>query len=380
VNPGTPPPLVLHVIHRLATGGLENGLVNLINHLPPQRYRHAVACVEEVTDFSRRIQRPDTALFSLHRSRQGVWAMRRELYRLCRRLRPAIVHSRNQSGLDALLPAALAGVRHRVHGEHGWDMDDLHGHRFKPALLRRLHAPLVERYVTVSQDLAHYLQQRVHVRPQRISTVCNGVDTERFHPRRHGAPDLLPPGWAAQRPLVVGTVGRLTGVKDQASLLQAFAQLKPTAQQPLRLVLVGDGPLRQDLQSQAANLGIADATWFAGDRTDVPELMQQMDLFVLPSLNEGISNTLLEAMATGLPLLASRVGGNPELIHDGEHGRLLPAADPQALAQALQALVDQPALRQAWGAASRRRAEQHFSLEAMVAGYQQVYDQVLGRH
>mgnify|MGYP001385354370 CR=1 FL=1 len=121
------PPLVLHVIHQLAMGGMENNLINLINRMPASRFRHAIACVEDFSDFRQRLARPDVEVFALHRARIGVHRLRRELFRRCRRLRPAIVHSRNRSGLDALLPARLGGVRYCVHGEHGWDVDDLHG-------------------------------------------------------------------------------------------------------------------------------------------------------------------------------------------------------------------------------------------------------------
>ncbi|EHR72000.1 sugar transferase, PEP-CTERM/EpsH1 system associated [Burkholderiales bacterium JOSHI_001] len=387
MNLRTAPPLILHVIHQFATGGLENGLVNLINHLPHDRFRHAVACVEDYTDFGRRVRREDTSLHALHRSRKGVWQVRRELYALCRKLRPSIVHTRGLSGLDALMPAALAGVQHRIHGEHGWDMHDLNGRDWKTALLKRAHSPLVERYITVSQDLGNYLEQRIHVKRQRITTICNGVDTQRFQPRGPSSPRLLPEGFAPPGCVVIGTVGRLQPVKDQQLLLQAFSRLQRPAADPsgagaaaLRLVLVGDGPLQSDLQAQAQALGIAERTWFAGDRSDVAALLQQLDVFVLPSLAEGISNTLLEAMATGLPLVATRVGGNVELVQDGENGSLVPVGDAAALAQALQALVDNPAQRQAQGAASRQRAERQFSLDAMVAQYQRVYETALQGH
>ena len=154
------PPLVLHVIHHLTTGGLENGLVNLINAMPRTAFRHAIACIEDYSSFRDRLADPSVEVVALHRSRIGVWRMRRELFRLFRRLKPAIVHTRNLSGLDAQLPARAAGVRRIVHGEHGWDVDDIHGTGRRPALLRRLHAPLVDRYITVSKDLERYLVQR----------------------------------------------------------------------------------------------------------------------------------------------------------------------------------------------------------------------------
>lgn len=374
-------PLILHVIHHLVIGGMENGLVNLINHMPETKYRHAIACVEDYSDFRQRITRPDVEVFALRRSRIGVWRMRRELFRLCRQLRPAIVHSRNQSGLDALLPARLAGVRHTVHGEHGWDVGDIDGTQLKPALLRRLHAPLVSRYVTVSRDLERYLIDRIGIQSSRIAQIYNGVDVERFTPVESRPRSAYPAGFADADSLVIGTVGRLQRVKDQATLLRAFAQLRadhPEWHSRLRLAIVGDGPLAAELQSIAEQLGIAGSTWFAGAQRDVSRLLQGFDLFALPSLNEGISNTILEAMACGLPILATAIGGNVELVRDGSCGRLFPTGDVQALARLLATYVAQPELRIEHGRAARARAEQVFSLDAMTRGYCGVYDETLG--
>ena len=373
-------PLILHVIHQLTTGGLENGLVSLINNMPESRFRHAVACIEDFSEFRSRLVRPDTEVIALHRARIGIWGLRRELYRLCRRLRPAIVHSRNQSALDALAPARLSGVRRCIHGEHGWDVNDLVGSRFKPMLLRRLHSPLIDRYITVSQDLERYLVNRVHVRPSRIARICNGVDTDTFRPATRKPVELLPAGFLGADPLVVGTVGRLQPVKDQALLLRAFAALtrgNPSIKSKVRLVIVGDGPLRNELSHLASELQIADQTWFAGSSANVPDLLRVFDVFVLPSLAEGISNTVLEAMATGLPIVATRVGGNSELVQDAVNGTLVSSGDEPALADALAGYVNDPRIRLQHGVASRRLAVNNFSLRSMLEKYQAEYERLL---
>src|SRR5450755_1075296 len=120
-------PLIVHVIHHLVIGGMENGLVNLVNSLPANRYRHAIICMEDYSDFRNRIRDPDIAVYSMHKSRLSQWQLYKGLFKLCRKLRPTIVHSRNRSGLDSLLPALVAGVPLRLHGEHGWDVDDIDG-------------------------------------------------------------------------------------------------------------------------------------------------------------------------------------------------------------------------------------------------------------
>lgn len=374
-------PLILHVIHRLATGGLENGVVNLIDGLRDAGFRHAVACIEDVSDFRHRLDRDDVAFVALHRSRVGIWRVRRQIYALCRRLRPAIVHTRNRSGLDALAPARLAGVGRCVHGEHGWDVDDLQGEQWRPALLRRLHSPLVDRYVTVSKDLERYLVRRVGIAPSRITAICNGVDVGRFAPAQRPV-HLLPPGLRAAAPFVIGSVGRIQAVKDHATLVRAFATLvagNPALRERLRLAIVGDGPLLAELRGLAQSLGVADLAWLPGALDNVPEVLRLFDVFVQPSLNEGISNTILEAMASGLPIVATRVGGNVEIVEDGRWGRLFASGDAAALAKRLDEYVDDPPLRSTHAAAARRAAVERFGLDSMVAQYRALYASLLSR-
>jgi len=373
------PPLVLHVIHRLAIGGLENGLVNLINQMPESRFRHAIACVEDYSDFRQRLVRPGIDVFALQRGRVGIWNLRRDLFRLCQRLRPAIVHSRNMSGLDALLPARLAGVPRCVHGEHGWDVHDLTGEKWKPALMRRLHSPFVDRYITVSKQLEQYLVDRVGIAPSRILQIYNGVDTERYTPALDKRRDLLPPGFANPDSVVIGTIGRIQPVKDQATLVHAFASLSksnPEFGARARLAIVGDGPLLPKLRRLVDSLGIARFTWLPGAVSNVPDVLRVFDVFVLSSLAEGISNTILEAMSTGLPVVATAVGGSMELIDEGQSGRFFEPGDVRSLAALLAEYGTNPSLRRDHGRSARRLAVDRFGLAVMVARYQAVYEQL----
>lgn len=376
------PPLVMHVIHHLVIGGMENGLVNLINHMPQDRYSHACVCIEDFSSFRTRINRPDVEVIALHRSRIGIWALRRRLFELCRRLKPAIVHSRNLSGLDALLPAALAGIPHRVHGEHGWDVGDLHGTQLRTRLLRKLHSPLVSRYVAVSRDLDLFLRDRIGIDPSRISQIHNGVDTVRFAPGKRDGIATLPDSFRERDAVVIGTVGRLQAVKDQATLVRAFAELRrqhPHLAQRARLLLVGDGPMRTPLEDLVDSLGIRDSVHFAGAQDDVPAALNAMHVFVLPSLNEGISNTVLEAMASGLPVIATAVGGNTELVQDRVVGRLFRPGDVAGLVGLLADYLDNPALLAAQGNTARRVAIERFSLTTMVSRYMELYDALIQR-
>lgn len=376
-----PRPLVLHVVHRFDTGGLENGLVNLINHMPAAAYRHAVLALTEVTAFKERVKRADVEFIALNKRPGHGIKLYPKLWLLLRRLQPAVVHTRNLGPLEMQAAAAAAGVPVRVHGEHGRELDDLDGNNRSNQRLRRLYAPFVGRWVALSQDLERYLVGKVGISQGRISQIYNGVDATRFAPAPAGLPvPIVGCPFDPARHWIVGTVGRMQGVKDQTLLARGFVralELAPVLRQTARLALVGDGPLRAQVQSVLQDAGVADLAWLPGERADVPDVMRGLNCFVLPSLAEGISNTILEAMATGLPVIATRVGGNAELVAEGRTGMLVPAADVQALAEALVAAAAGPARVAAWGAAGRLEVERRFSMQAMVAAYRGVYDQAL---
>jgi sugar transferase (PEP-CTERM/EpsH1 system associated) len=376
------PPLIAHIVHHFDVGGLENGMVNLINRIPEDRYRHAVVCMQGYSDYSRRIRHPDVRFIALDKKPGKDLGVYRRLARALRELKPDIVHTRNLSALEGQFAAAWCGVPARVHGEHGRDVFDLHGRNRKYNLLRKLARPLVHRYIALSRDLQQWLVDTVGVAPARIAQIYNGVDVERFRPRNGARGEFGPPGFAAEGKLVIGSVGRMAAVKDFPTLVRAFVDMitaRPELRAKLRLAIIGEGGSRAACHALAEQAGAADIVWLPGERADVPELMRGMDLFVLPSLGEGISNTILEAMASGLPVLATRVGGNPELVEEGVTGRLIAPGNPAALAQALLDHVDDPARLARQGGAARARVEAHFSMDAMVRGYLGVYDEVLAR-
>jgi len=370
-------PLVAHVVYRFDVGGLENGVVNLINHLSEAEFRHVVVALTEVSDFAQRIRRPDVRCIALHKRPGQTWWLYPQLLRLLRGLRPAIVHTRNLAALEVQPVAWAAGVPVRIHGEHGRDVGDLDGSHRGYQRVRRLYRPFVQQYVALSRDLQQYLVDKVQVPPARIVQVCNGVDTQRFHPGAAGIPEAIAGcPFDPARHWLVGSVGRMQTVKDQPTLVRAFVHalaLAPALRERLRLVLVGDGPLRAECEAVLAAAGVRELAWLPGERTDVPALMRGLHAFALPSLAEGISNTILEAMASGLPVLATAVGGNADLVDEGLTGRLVPAADAPAMARALAALAADPAQAAALGRAGRAAAEARFSLQAMVAAYRGVY-------
>jgi sugar transferase (PEP-CTERM/EpsH1 system associated) len=334
------------------------------------------------SEFRNRIENPNVEVFSLNRKDGRDWPARGRLFQLIRHLKPSIVHSRGMSGLDSMVPALLNGVPARIHGEHGRDMDDLNGNNRKAQWLRRLHRPLVSHYIALSKDLESYLENKIGVPARHITQIYNGVDCRHFSPSEAGRGQLPKIGFADDSSFVIGTVGRMQAVKDQLNLTKAFilaASLLPEKRDQLRLVMAGDGPLRLQCEKLLIDAGLGHQAWLPGARDDVASLMRGMDLFVLPSLAEGISNTILEAMACGLGVIATDVGGNPELVEDGVTGSLVPAANPESLAKAIVQYALKPGLAINHGRAGRARTENRFSIESMVNNYMQVYDRVLER-
>ncbi len=375
-------PLIAHVVYRFDIGGLENGVVNLVDRLPESSWRHAVVALTEVSaTFSQRVRRQDVQFVSLHKPPGHLWTLYPRLVRTLRELRPLIVHTRNLAALEAAVPAWVAGVPVRIHGEHGRDALDPDGARRRYQWVRRGYSPFVSRYVAVSKDLESYLQRRVGIAANRVVQIYNGVDSGRFRPvvgagtAIRGCPFQSPEHW------LVGTVGRMDVVKDQGTLAQAFAlavRTNPDTRERMRLIMVGEGVLRSHAERILNDAGVGELAWFAGERNDIAEVMRGLDCFVLPSRGEGISNTILEAMASALPVVATGVGGNAELIEDGLTGCVVPAGDPPAMARAILRYFDDPSLTRKHGRAGRNRVEESFSLDRMVEAYHRLYLAELG--
>lgn len=370
---------ILHVVHRFDVGGMENGVVNLINGLPED---FAEQCVLVLTAsnpvFAARIRRSNVRIIELHRPPGPTVRIFPRLYHLLRQLRPTIVHTRNVGTLETQVVAWLAGVPIRIHGEHGWDVADLIGTNRKLHRLRRVMRHFVHQQIALSAPTRHYLTERVGVPVDRISEICNGVDIGRFRPPEDRAAirAALDLPALSRNGFLIGAVGRLAAVKNLPMLLHAFAQARTRNagfERSARLVLVGDGPERSALADLVRTLRLDAVCRITGARDDVPHWLQALDLLCLPSLAEGISNAILEAMATGVPVVATDVGGNGELIRDGQTGWLVASGDADTLAARLLAcFTDRGALATA-GAAARRLAVTQFSLERMIDAYHQTY-------
>ncbi|MBF0628812.1 MAG: TIGR03088 family PEP-CTERM/XrtA system glycosyltransferase [Magnetococcales bacterium] len=361
---------IAHLVYRFDIGGLESVVARLIDHLPHDRFDHAVISLTEITDFRHRIHHPRVAFHALHKREGQDPAVWWRLWKFLRSWRPDLVHACNLATLEGAVPTRLAGVKRFVHAEHGRDTHDPDGTNRKYLLLRRLLTPWVDRFVPVSRDLAQWMETTVHIPAAKIHPILNGVALPAPGPARP-APDPA-------RPFLIGTVGRLWPIKDHVNLIHAFHALRQRLpDRAMQLMIVGDGPERTRVETLAARLDLTDALRITGWQNDITPFLQQFDLFVLPSKAEGTPLTILEAMAMALPVVATRVGGVPDLVVAGATGQLVPPEDPQALADAMLDYLLHPARLNAHGTAGRARIATDFSMTHMVAHYQTLFESLL---
>lgn len=363
---------ITHVVENLGRGGLERMVLELVKLQHRQGHRCQVICLFERGALACELdelgiqviaceKRPGFDLRALTRAR-----------RLVRSHATEILHTHNAvAHYQAVLATVGLGVRYVVNTRHGMGGKQRSGRRewlYRRALL------CTNTVVTVCEAARRDAIAREIVPQAKAVVVPNGIRVTSFHP----ASPLMHTRLLQmlQRPAssrVIGTVGRLNWAKDQMSLIKAFRIVHEQHPETV-LVLVGDGELRGELEQCARDESVASAVHFLGDRNDVHTLLQGFDLFALSSVSEGYSMALLEACAVALPIVATDVGGNGEIVHDGSNGRLVPASDPRLLADALLALLRDPQHMAVLSQTARTWVEQHGSLEAMAARYQQLYD------
>lgn len=372
-EPGTSPPTrpvsVMHLVPMLRVGGMERGVAKLANSHDRQCVRPAICSFMTPDPEVAATLQEGVPLYDLGRRDGNDPAMVWRLVRLLRKTRPDIVHAHSWGTLvEGYAASRLARIPFFVHGEHGTLETRKRNLAIQRWVWRR-----ADRVLSVSARLAERMALIVGFSRERITTIPNGLDHRLYGlGRRQEARRMLglPPD-----ALVVGTVGRLVEVKGHELLIEAVAELGRNGIS-CQLVIVGEGPLRARLEARGAQSGVNGALHLLGARNDVPMLLEALDVFALSSRSEGMSNTLQEAMASGLAIVATRVGGADELIEQGKSGLLVEPRSAPALALAIGGVLQDSTLRRALGAAARVRAREQFSLLKMTERYERLYDRV----
>jgi sugar transferase (PEP-CTERM/EpsH1 system associated) len=355
---------ILHVVDSLSVGGIERNLIELVQQTRHE-IEHVICCVRAGGPLAAPLAALGTRV---HVVGTRPWGVMPHLWRLCRATAPDALHARNWGAIDAIFAARLARVPLVIYGEHGpgtW------GGRRRD-WVRRAVAAVADQVVAVSNAVRDYFC-RIGVRPSKIRVIANGVDPHRFRPRPDRAELRRQRGLAADA-LVIGGIGRLHSLKNYDGLIAAFHELT-RRHADAHLVLVGDGPERQRLQEAIRSRALEKRVWITGFRDDVADWLAAMDVFAHPSLTEGASNVILQAMATGLPVVATDLPAIRELVLGDATGRLVAPGESAALVDALSFYCRDGAARSAHGAAGRRRVETAFPLERMIDGYRTLYQQ-----
>ena len=361
---------VCHAVLRLDVGGLERVVLDLVRESGRDGHRATVLCLERPGTLAQAAAELGARVICADKPPGFRPELVGRIADLLRADRPDVLHT-HQCG--ALLYAGRAARRAKVpvvvHTEHGKHYAD----RWRTRFLGRFAARAARRVFAVSEDIRRELRDCGIVPPGKVACVPNGVDVDRFEVTDHRTSLRREFGLPADVP-VIGTVGRLTALKRQDVLLQGFARLQlPTA----RLLIVGDGPAREELVNLAARLGVTDRVVFAGYRERPERALAAMDAFALTSDSEGMPLAILEAWAAGKPVVATRVGGVPELIADGRTGLLFPAGDDAALARLLDRLLADPLLAARLGAAGRQTVRDRYDTRVMAATYLRHYRDLL---
>lgn len=367
---------VVHLVYRFTTGGLENVVAQLVNQLPADQFRHTILSVTDIDPvFAQRIDPGRAELIALNKPPGQPFRLYPMAWRVLRQLKPDVVHSCNLAALEFMPVAALAGVPRRVHAEHGMDTAELTGKGSRYLALRRFYRHFVHEQVAVSDALGEYLRTRVGVAPAHVHHIPNGVDTRAFRPRQPNDP--LPPHYpfVPGRDWVMGTVGRQVDIKNPLLLVDAFIALARSGEpgtERLRLAMVGDGPLAADIRQRLQAADLLDRAWLPGVRGDVAHILRALDCFVLPSRSEATSCTLQEAMATGLPIVATDVGGNAALLDHGRCGTLVPTDNAHALTDHIRQ-QQRLGTHNAQAIAALDKARQHYALGAVLRRYSALF-------
>ncbi len=371
-------PTILHVINTLGLGGAERFLSGLVTHLNRDQFRPVVATLTGQGPFAEDLKAAGIEVHHVHfnGARDVTGTIR--LQQLMRQLRPALVQTYlTVDGFHGRLAAWFAGVPVRV----AMQQNAFGGGAFFPFWQRWLNILLnrtTQQFVAVSAGAAAYLQETENVPAEKIIVIPNAIEPVQPVSPAEAASWRRQMGIPTEVPLL-GIVARLTEQKGISYLLQALTQLTRTNELSPHCVIVGEGVLRPALERERDRLGLRQQVHFLGHRRDIPQILSALDLFVLPSLYEGLSLALLEAMSAGVPVVATQVAGSQEIIVNGENGILVPPQDATALAVAISRTLQQPKKTAKMATRGKESILRRFTIDAIARQYEALYARLLGR-
>jgi sugar transferase (PEP-CTERM/EpsH1 system associated) len=357
-----------HVVHQLGIGGLERIVVTLMEGVDQREFTSSVYGIAGGGELMREMESKGFEVRVLAKGAGLAPLIPFRLASLFKKDHVDVVHCHNFGAFAyGAVAGRMAGVRGIVYTAHG----PVFPSRPRQAFFQRL--PLADRVVTVSEFLRRGAVEETGLDPSRVITIRNGIDYSRYAKKDPSISTAKRVEIGAkERDVVIGVVARLSPEKDHHTLIEAFARVvggRPES----RLVVVGDGELMPSLRERCAALGIERSVIFLGSRTDVPDLLATFDVFAISSREEGLGITILEAMAAGVPVIATSVGGIPEIIEHGVAGITVPPGDPSVFADAIEWVLSHKAAAEEMAAKARDRIRDGFGIDRMIEAYEDLY-------
>ena len=370
---------VCQVLYGLGIGGIETLAVKLFNRMDRDQFEHVVINLTPADDLVSEIEPGAAKLYFLNKGPGTDLRIFPEITRIMLREKPDVIHTRNWTTLvEGVVPSLAARVPGRVHSFDGLNADNLGEEPARRIWAQRLLLKSVQKIVARSEAMRDAMAQQLKLDPSTIQLIADGIDLARYDKPLDRLAIRAKFGIGADDP-VVGIVARLDPVKDHRTLFRAVARVVPEAPR-LKVLVVGGGPIEAELRAEVSGSPIAGNVIFTGPQLDVPSLYHAMDYYAQPSLYEGVSGSILEAMSAYLPVLSTAVGGTVDIVKEDFNGHLVPSGDDAGLAAGLLRLVREPAHARALGKNGRQFVEDHYSLARVIALYSRVYRDACGSH
>lgn len=365
---------IMQITHDLNIGGLQRLVVDISRYLDKSQYQVTVCALREGGMLENELANNNIKVIKLPAAQNGVdylafW----KLYKILRDERPHIIHTHNtQPFVEGGLAAFLAKVPVCIHTEHGRQFPDKKRYMFAEWLFSHY----VDQIVAVSESAKKDLVTYEKISADKIKVIMNGVNGNKYNGTIDRNKKLKELGIDTNYDFILGFAGRLSPEKGLTYLLKAMSIIVNKYRNTL-LLIAGEGVLMADLKKETEQLNLNNNIMFLGPRSDIPEIMKLLDIFVLPSLREGLPLVLLEAAAASLPIVATDVGGNKEIVTDGLNGLLVKPQDEQSLFKAIEYFIINEDIRKNYGQHSFDIFRNRFSIDSMIEAYEDIYHKCL---
>jgi len=363
---------IAHVVYSFGTGGIENGIVNIINNMNNEKYFHVICCLTTTGNFQDRLIYNNYIIYSLNKKSGNDIIVPINLVKIFRSHNVNIVHLRGWPTLiEGVISAMISRAKAIIFGFHGKTANEVNGSSFIRKYSEKLALKFVDKIITLSDIMKSEYSKYLGINENLINVIYNGVDTNKFKhvPERDNIRFDL---GINNFDIVIGSIGRIDPVKDFDTLLRSFKKISDNYNN-VKLIIVGDGTELPRLKKLAFDFDINESTIFTGHRDDIQNILNVIDIYAQTSIYEGFSNTILEAMATSLPIVATNVGGNAFIVKDGKNGFLVEVGMDDQLCEKLSILISNAELRKNFGRLSRAIVLEKFSINKTVDDYDRFY-------